>query len=148
MESNPCMTCGACCAFFRVSFYWAEADPATGGITPPEVTEPVSPTLVAMRGTHCAQPHCSMLEGQVGNQVQCRIYDQRPSTCRAFEASWLHGKHHADCDRARAHYGLPPLEQPLTDRIDNAIVTQLQNWIPRVWLITYPIPPAGNYCKN
>ncbi|WP_142908916.1 CxxCxxCC domain-containing protein, partial [Klebsiella pneumoniae] len=23
---NPCMTCGACCAFFRVSFYWAEAD--------------------------------------------------------------------------------------------------------------------------
>ncbi|HDN1328034.1 YkgJ family cysteine cluster protein, partial [Escherichia coli] len=21
---NPCMTCGACCAFFRVSFYWAE----------------------------------------------------------------------------------------------------------------------------
>ncbi|EGR9493162.1 YkgJ family cysteine cluster protein, partial [Escherichia coli] len=22
---NPCMTCGACCAFFRVSFYWAEA---------------------------------------------------------------------------------------------------------------------------
>ncbi|EJT1381768.1 TPA: YkgJ family cysteine cluster protein, partial [Escherichia coli] len=20
---NPCMTCGACCAFFRVSFYWA-----------------------------------------------------------------------------------------------------------------------------
>ncbi|EAX0008081.1 YkgJ family cysteine cluster protein, partial [Salmonella enterica] len=21
---NPCMTCGACCAYFRVSFYWAE----------------------------------------------------------------------------------------------------------------------------
>ncbi|MEA7465220.1 YkgJ family cysteine cluster protein, partial [Salmonella enterica subsp. enterica serovar Lubbock] len=20
---NPCMTCGACCAYFRVSFYWA-----------------------------------------------------------------------------------------------------------------------------
>ncbi|HGC1012017.1 TPA: YkgJ family cysteine cluster protein, partial [Escherichia coli] len=20
---NPCITCGACCAFFRVSFYWA-----------------------------------------------------------------------------------------------------------------------------
>ncbi|HBP8873638.1 TPA: YkgJ family cysteine cluster protein, partial [Escherichia coli] len=25
---NPCMRCGACCAFFRVSFYWAEADDA------------------------------------------------------------------------------------------------------------------------
>ncbi|HDH0840599.1 TPA: YkgJ family cysteine cluster protein, partial [Klebsiella pneumoniae] len=23
-EINPCMTCGACCAYFRVSFYWAE----------------------------------------------------------------------------------------------------------------------------
>ncbi|MLR39642.1 YkgJ family cysteine cluster protein, partial [Salmonella enterica subsp. enterica] len=23
---NPCMTCGACCAYFRVSFYWAEGD--------------------------------------------------------------------------------------------------------------------------
>ncbi|HCB0868544.1 TPA: YkgJ family cysteine cluster protein, partial [Klebsiella pneumoniae] len=22
-EINPCMTCGACCAYFRVSFYWA-----------------------------------------------------------------------------------------------------------------------------
>ena len=26
---NPCMTCGACCAFFRVSFYWAEANGET-----------------------------------------------------------------------------------------------------------------------
>ncbi|EEC8989014.1 TPA: YkgJ family cysteine cluster protein [Escherichia coli] len=25
---NPCMTCGAYCAFFRVSFYWVEADDA------------------------------------------------------------------------------------------------------------------------
>ncbi|MEG6657786.1 YkgJ family cysteine cluster protein, partial [Pseudomonas aeruginosa] len=21
---NPCLTCGACCAHFRVSFYWGE----------------------------------------------------------------------------------------------------------------------------
>ncbi|APH97121.1 hypothetical protein CXP54_10200 [Escherichia albertii] len=25
---NPCMTCDAYCAFFRASFYWAEADDA------------------------------------------------------------------------------------------------------------------------
>ncbi|EKJ0223351.1 YkgJ family cysteine cluster protein, partial [Escherichia coli] len=25
---NPCMACGACCAFFRVSFYWAKVDDA------------------------------------------------------------------------------------------------------------------------
>ncbi|EJF2880940.1 YkgJ family cysteine cluster protein, partial [Escherichia coli] len=39
---NPCMTCGACCAFFRVSFYWAEADDA-GGTIPARLTEQISP---------------------------------------------------------------------------------------------------------
>ncbi|EER5964904.1 YkgJ family cysteine cluster protein, partial [Escherichia coli] len=39
---NPCMTCGACCAFFRVSFYWAEADDA-GGKVPVSLTEQISP---------------------------------------------------------------------------------------------------------
>ena len=23
---NPCITCGACCAYFRASFYWTEAE--------------------------------------------------------------------------------------------------------------------------
>ncbi|MFO5688546.1 YkgJ family cysteine cluster protein, partial [Klebsiella pneumoniae] len=27
-EINPCMTCGACCAYFRVSFYCAGAEDA------------------------------------------------------------------------------------------------------------------------
>ena len=26
-DANHCLDCGACCAFFRVSFYWAEARP-------------------------------------------------------------------------------------------------------------------------
>ena len=25
-EPNPCIECGACCAYYRASFYWAEAD--------------------------------------------------------------------------------------------------------------------------
>lgn len=29
-DGNPCLSCRACCAFFRVSFYWAEAD--DGGV--------------------------------------------------------------------------------------------------------------------
>ena len=37
--SHPCLTCGACCAFFRVSFHWSEADPALGGQVPFELTE-------------------------------------------------------------------------------------------------------------
>ena len=35
------MRCGACCATFRVSLHWSEADPALGGRVPVELTEPV-----------------------------------------------------------------------------------------------------------
>ena len=31
---NPCVSCGACCGYFRVSFYWAEAE--DGGATLPD----------------------------------------------------------------------------------------------------------------
>ena len=36
--ANPCLDCGACCASFRVSFYWSEAE-ARG--LPAEMTEQV-----------------------------------------------------------------------------------------------------------
>ncbi|EFI5874754.1 YkgJ family cysteine cluster protein, partial [Escherichia coli] len=52
---NPCMTCGACCAFFRVSFYWAEADDA-GGKVPVSLTEQISPFHRCMRGTSQKNP--------------------------------------------------------------------------------------------
>lgn len=53
-EINPCMTCGACCAYFRVSFYWAEADDA-GGTVPSALTEPLTPFLRCMSGTNQRQ---------------------------------------------------------------------------------------------
>lgn len=49
-DLNPCMSCGACCAYFRVSFYWAEADDA-GGSVPAQLTEPVTPFYAV-----CAEP--------------------------------------------------------------------------------------------
>ena len=36
---NPCVTCGACCAHFRVSFYWAEADDGRDELRQGEVVE-------------------------------------------------------------------------------------------------------------
>ncbi len=59
---NPCMTCGACCAFFRVSFYWAEADYA-GGNVPASLTEQISPFHRCMRGTNQKNPRCVALTG-------------------------------------------------------------------------------------
>ncbi len=94
---NPCLDCGACCASFRVSFYWAEAD--ARGI-PIELTEQVNQRFSCMAGTHCANPRCTALDGEVGHKVGCRIYAQRPEPCREVQAG------DAQCARARAKHGM------------------------------------------
>ncbi len=66
---NPCMTCGACCAYFRVSFYWAEGDDASGRV-PASLTEPVTPFLRCMAGTNQKQPHCKAL---IGTRVKTSV---------------------------------------------------------------------------
>lgn len=109
--SNPCVSCGACCAHFRVSFYWAEADDA-GGLVPTELTEPLSLLMRNMRGTNDRAPRCVALQGDIGGCVSCGIYEQRPTPCREFSMSGEEGIHNEACDRARARYGLPPLFAP------------------------------------
>lgn len=105
---NPCITCGACCAHFRVSFYWAEADDA-GGMVPAELTEPLSLLMRNMRGTNTREPRCVALQGKIGGCVSCGIYQQRPSPCREFAMSGEDGVLNEACDRARGRYGLPAL---------------------------------------
>lgn len=104
---NPCLACGACCAHFRVSFYWAEAE--VNGI-PAELTVPVGGHRVAMRGTETSQPHCSALNGGIGEYVNCSIYDRRPSPCRSVLPSWQNGSADEQCDKARRAWGLPLLQ--------------------------------------
>ena len=98
--TSPCQACGACCAAFRVSFYWAEAD-ATG--LPAPLTEQLTPTLACMRGTNAASPHCVALHGSVGTAVACRVYAARPSPCREVQPG------DSQCSRARARHGLAAL---------------------------------------
>jgi Fe-S-cluster containining protein len=99
---HPCLRCGACCAAFRVSFYWAEP-------VPPELTVRVTPFLAAMDGTDRPEPRCVALHGELGREVRCTAYEARPSPCREFGASWEDGTPNPRCDAARARYGLPPL---------------------------------------
>ncbi|QLF91890.1 YkgJ family cysteine cluster protein [Pseudomonas sp. ABC1] len=110
--NNPCLTCGACCAYFRVSFFWGECVSA-GGHVPDHLTVQVSPFHVAMRGTEGKPARCTSLMGDVGCGVRCNAYEQRSSTCREFQSSWEDGQYNPDCDAARAAHGLPPLEPPL-----------------------------------
>jgi Fe-S-cluster containining protein len=101
--SSACQNCGACCANFRVSFYWAESDDHPGGSVPARLVIPVTPYHVAMRGTERRPVRCIALQGEVGVSVGCSIYAQRSSTCRDFtEGS-------PECHGARAAHGLPAL---------------------------------------
>ncbi len=95
-----CQHCGACCAVFRVSFYWAEADDAPGGIVPVALTRQVSPQLRCMAGTEAAPVRCVALQGEVGRSVACGIYEQRSSTCRSVQPG------DNQCVKARAAQGL------------------------------------------
>ncbi|MEX0951539.1 MAG: YkgJ family cysteine cluster protein [Gammaproteobacteria bacterium] len=108
--NNPCMTCGACCAYFRVSFYWAEAEPY--GPVPANLTTPVTPHRLAMCGTNQSRPRCQALLGDVGNAVRCTIYEQRPEPCRQLQPSWSAGQADEQCDKARIAWGLSPLSPP------------------------------------
>lgn len=110
MGANPCLRCGACCARYRVSFYWGEADDVTPGGVPVGLTDDLSDFRRAMKGTGQAQPRCVVLQGIIGACVSCSIYDCRPTVCRAFEASYRDGATPNErCDEARAAHGLPPL---------------------------------------
>ncbi|MGG2397440.1 YkgJ family cysteine cluster protein [Pseudomonas sp. SH1-B] len=111
-EANPCLTCGACCAFFRVSFFWGECQSA-GGTVPDEQVVQINPHYVAMRGTESKPARCTQLLGDVGCGVRCTMYEQRSSSCREFEASWANGVHNPRCDDARKAHGLPPLTPPV-----------------------------------
>jgi len=107
--NNPCLLCGACCAFYRASFYWAEADDAPGGRVPAAMTVQVSTMLRAMRGTDNSRPRCCALQGEIGQTVSCGIYPLRASPCRDFAPSWENRVYNPDCDKARLAWGLPPL---------------------------------------
>jgi uncharacterized protein len=98
---NICQECGACCAFFRVSFYWAEAQEQ--GLAD-SCIEQLNAHIASMAGTNRPAPRCCALQGEVGKQVTCLVYAARPSPCREVQPG------DDQCNKARARYGLAPIE--------------------------------------
>lgn len=109
MSINPCLTCGACCAFYRASFYWAESDLAQPGGVPSELTEKLNAFRLFMKGSNGPRPRCIALMGIIGKKVHCAIYERRASICRDFPPSWENNVHNERCDKARMAWGLMPL---------------------------------------
>ncbi|HET6435014.1 MAG TPA: YkgJ family cysteine cluster protein [Xanthomonadaceae bacterium] len=106
---HPCLTCGACCATFRVSFHWAETEPMLGGKVPAGLTEKFDAHRVVMRGTWAQQPRCVALDAEIGVRSRCSIHADKPSVCREVPASWEYGAPSPQCDKARIAHGLPVL---------------------------------------
>ncbi len=107
-ELHPCLSCGACCAFFKVSFHWSETL-AVSHHVPVHLTEMATSHRLSMLGTSQVKPRCTALSGQVSEDVSCDIYKERPSGCRDFKASFEDGKSHDKCDQARIGHNLLPL---------------------------------------
>ena len=105
-EAHPCLSCGACCASFRVDFSRCESEDE-GGSVPAGLAVELNASLCRMRGTDHASPRCAALGGEIGRKVACGIYEWRPSPCREFE----HGS--AACHQARRRHGLAPLPADL-----------------------------------
>jgi Fe-S-cluster containining protein len=116
---NPCLKCGACCAHYRVSFYWGEADPEQGGIVPLDMVQDIDSFRRCMNGTNQPDPRCTALQGEIGQEVHCTIYENRPTPCREFGAVWKAAMLYFPpgeierCNEARAAYGLAPLDPPV-----------------------------------
>ena len=97
--THPFLTCGACCASFRVDFAVQELE-GCGGRVPCGLADPITEHLHRMRGTDYRSPRCAALTGKLGDKVACGIYEWRPSPCREFEAG-------SDaCRQARLRHGL------------------------------------------
>ncbi len=109
MGFNLCLSCGACCALYRASFYWAETSECTPNGVPADLTVKINDFLVAMKGTEKIPPRCDCLAGEIGDRVYCRIYENRSSVCREFKPAWEDGEPSPGCDHARITWGLDPL---------------------------------------
>jgi Fe-S-cluster containining protein len=94
--ANPCLSCGACCAYYRITFH---ADEALA--IPAEYLEQIQPEVSCMKGTNNYPPRCSALRGEVGQQVSCAIYENRPSPCREFNEYELDGTPNMRCFKLR-----------------------------------------------
>lgn len=109
-KKHPCLSCGACCAQFRVSFHWLESLPDSFAV-PIEYTYKLNEHRLAMRGVGQDLYRCAALLGNLGEHVGCSIYKNRPSPCREFLASYEAGVQEPRCDSAREKIGLQVLQE-------------------------------------
>src|SRR4051812_21614801 len=98
LMSEPCQSCGACCASFRVSFHRSQLDSEVGGYVPETLADEETASTCRMRGTDRSSPRCVALVGKIGVTVKCGIYEFRPDPCREFAPHGVHGIQNEACN--------------------------------------------------
>jgi Fe-S-cluster containining protein len=109
MADSVCQRCGACCATYRITLPRVDLDSRAGGWVPASLTQSYTPTTACMRENPERPGRCIALSGEIGRQVHCTIYEQRPAACRDFAPLTAIGSGDDACDEARRHCGLKPL---------------------------------------
>jgi Fe-S-cluster containining protein len=102
---NPCLSGGACCAYYRTFFYWGEADDSPSGTVPVHLTEKLNGFRQVMIGSNQPNPRCIALHGIIGQEVYCQIYNTRSSVCRELKISWDRNIHNSRCDAVSLFLG-------------------------------------------
>jgi Fe-S-cluster containining protein len=121
---NPCLSCGACCATHSFAIYWETSNNKNA---PAHIAAGSDPFQHILLEETADIPPCRRLVGTVGKDVHCSIYDRRPEVCRSFTPSWADGRHNPGCDRARAKFGLRPLNPEDWDKRDQRPGTTSQH---------------------
>ena len=99
-SAHPCLSCGACCASFRVDFAVYEMQ-AMGGTVPDGLALDVNGSTCRMRGTEQVPIRCADRPGGPAGGVQHLRTAPAPSL--EFSAGDY------ACHKARARHGLAPL---------------------------------------
>jgi len=101
LKNSPCIGCGVCCRFFRVSFYHGELDSQPDGYVPADLATQITPFMACMKGTETGG-RCIALR----DDLLCSIYEQRPSACREFPVFMPDGTLNPECIRLRKYFGI------------------------------------------
>lgn len=104
---NHCISCGGCCAGWKIYFPIKELEPK--GTVPKKMADKFGIDYAVLKHTDDEIQKCKSLDGDLGKSVSCTKYDVRPTICREFKPSYEDGVKNIRCDQARSRVNLPPL---------------------------------------
>ena len=98
LSENPCVSCGACCAYSENWPRFSTEDDAALDLIPKALVNARS------SGMRCEGDRCAALSGKVGVATSCTIHAVRPEVCRTCMPGDV------ECTMARRKFGLPALD--------------------------------------